>query len=726
MNAAGVFDIVEPIKSHSHSRESLRPWGAEEFALCNIVQRQKSSVTILTGDTGTGKSTYIPAIISTQSGVCKTLLSHPNPLAIRATYRWMQSRRTDDSFAEGNMSNEVELEDRYDPKYFGRVDTKYPVHLTLVSHSILSALITNDQQDGLDILENYQVCFIDEVHIKSIELENLLLRIKGIIEERDLEKKPIHFILSSSYMDTTILKDFFHVDDQHNLILKSDTLRSCCQISHNFAEAYSPQTRDIDLKCLLKTIVREKAQENCEVGILVFLPSSEVEVIYNEICHSIKAQEGDEEFEVMIMTRDSTPYQQDKILSKLGKVVFTTKDVMIGVTMKNIDTVIIGAPGYDARVYHIKVDQCVNTMIKLAQSEIEQQISTLSNLSIKGSCHYLFTEKCKQELRQFPPSELRNGDCLEYLLILAGLFPAKYPHRSILDLITYPPLPIIAQQYQKLRELGLIEMKIVQYGSEDVAGFCLTEKGQRTVKVPMLNGFSRFLFGIVDYDCSPQTYKWYRGLASILAHPDRPYAFKKPGRTVLPKDLGFAGLSSMGGDITFELSVSYLNDEETLDVDIEGRSNGVVDINPSIGIFIKNAKYALYKHFKVMGKEIDENIKDPSDSFSSVDATISLISVYQWQLCKLHKKPNGNIVANHVSSGLEFELDQSQTITDYSRFFEYNAHWIIFFNITYDGDAYRINRFYHVFDLPTFLEKRGISQAAFEGRLKFRFPPFRV
>ncbi|TGO17348.1 hypothetical protein BTUL_0018g00150 [Botrytis tulipae] len=726
MNAAAIFDNVEAIKSHLHSRESLRPWGAEEVALCNIVQRQKSSVTILTGDTGTGKSTYIPAIISTQSWGCKTLLSHPNPLAIRATFRWMQSRRTDDSFAAGNMSNEVELEDGYDPKYFGIIDSKYPVHLTLISHSILSALITNDQQDGLGTLENYQVCFIDEVHIKSIELENLLLRIKGIIEKRDLQNKPIHFILSSSYMDTTILRDFFHVDDQHNLILNSDTLRPRSQISHNFAEEYSPQTRDIDLKSLLKRIVKEKAKQNCDVGILVFLPSSEVEVIHNEICHSIKAQEGDEEFEVMIMTRNSTPDQQDKILSKLGKVVFTTKDMMIGVTMSSIDTIIIGAPEYDARVYHSKVDQCVDTMIKLAQSEIEQQISALSNLSIKGSCHYLFTERCKQELRQFPPSELRNGDCLEYLLILAGIFPAKYPQRVTLDLITYPPLPIIAQQYQKLRELGLIDMRIVQYASEDVAGFCLTEKGHRTVKVPMLNGFSRILFGIVDYDCSPQTYKWYRGLASLLAHPDRPYAFKKPGRTISPKDLGFAGLSSMGGDITFELSVSYLNDEETLDVDIERRSNGVVDINPSIGLFIKNVKYSLYKHFKVMGSVIDETIRDPSDSFSSVDAAISLISVYQWQLCKLHKKPNGNIVANHVSSGLEFELDQSRTITDYSRFFEDNAHWIIFFNITEADDTYRINRFYHVFDLPAFLEKRGSSQAAFEGRLKFRFPPFGV
>ncbi|KAM0146583.1 hypothetical protein ACHAQE_010664 [Botrytis cinerea] len=720
MNAAGIFNAVEAMQSHLRARERLRSWSKEELALCNIVHDEKSSVTILTGDSGTGKSTYIPAMISTQNWGCKTLLSHPNPLAIRTTLNWMESSREGDIFAEGKMANNIELEDAYDPNYFGKSE----VDLTLVSHSILSALITNDEQDGLHALRSYRACFIDEVHIKSVELENLLLRIKGIVQKRDLDGKPIHFILSSSYMDTAILKDFFLVDDRHTLVLQSNDLRSPSQISYNFAEAYSPHKRDLDLQNLLQDIVEEKLKRNTDVGILVFLPSSEVKIVYDLISDSIQTLDRDEGFSVLMMTHSSTPDQQDKILSRIGKIVLTTKDMMIGVTMKNIDTVIVGAPEYKARVFHVEVGQCVNTMIKLAQSEIEQQVSTLSNLSSKGSCYYLFPEKNKQELRPYPSSELRNGDLLDYLLILAGLFPAKFPQRAVLDLITYPPLPLLAPQYQKLRELGLIEMRIVQYGSEDVDGYCLTEKGHRTVKVPMLNGFSRILFGMIDYNCSPKTYKWYRCMASLLAHPDRPYVFKKPSSDLSLKDLGFVGTASLNGDITFEFAVLCQNGNRHSKIDITTKSNGHVELDSCAGALVDNLKYSLYKHFKAMGSEIDEHIQDPNDKFSQLDTAISLIEVFQWQICKLDKKPNGDIVANHLSSGLVFEIDQSQTITDYSRLFENNQPWIIFFNINLVGGTYKINRFYHIFELPTFLERRGITQAAFERRLKFRFPTF--
>ncbi|KAA8568848.1 hypothetical protein EYC84_007828 [Monilinia fructicola] len=671
MSAAQIFIDQDRIKQHREARECLQPWNQNEKDLCFIARGQKSSVTILSGDSGTGKSTYIPAIVATKC--CKTLLSHPNPLAIRTTYKWMESNRQGDMFANGSMAGKVELVTEYNPSKFGIDNMLNPKDLTLVSHSILSGLITNDQRDGLDTLGSYKAVFIDE--------------------------------------------DYFDVNKHHDIVLKSET-NGTSKIPLQFAEAYLPKERKTELESIIDKIIGEKTEAEEVAGILIFLPSSEIDEVCNHFRYKISL--GTSFVSVTKLTIDTVRELQDTILQMNNKIVFTTKETMIGVTIRNIDSIIISGE-YEGYLFDPLVGQSVYQRLRMAWSDVEQQVSIIGNLAIKGSCYLLFTESQKETMERYSLSALAYGDCLEYILIIVGLFPTLLPVPSQMRLLTYPQQCLIPFQTRRLRVMGLIEMQGLETESGELTGYCLTEAGQRAVKAPMLNGLARCLFGMLEYNADSEEYVWYITMACILAYPDRPYVYRTPG-TPYSKEpvLKWGPFVPSSGDIAFEQTYfNYIWDreKEKLSGILEKDSNNYFSANVGRGIALVNLRFDLRAHFKrsqeIYASSTESKLKK---QFSNEEVHNNFMKVFQWNICELSKDASGNLIFKHLPSQIEMVGNQDQLIIDYNeelRKFPTNK-WVIFCSISKNKPKYQISRLYNACELPSHILSLKMNYAEFE------------
>ena len=85
---------IERLEVVRKMKDELQPFCKEVEEICKLIRGGVSTLTILTGPPGCGKSTYIPAIVSeflmaTKLPRKKTLVAHPSELAITEMTKWM-------------------------------------------------------------------------------------------------------------------------------------------------------------------------------------------------------------------------------------------------------------------------------------------------------------------------------------------------------------------------------------------------------------------------------------------------------------------------------------------------------------------------------------------------------------------------------------------------------------------------------------------------------------
>ena len=150
----------------------------------------KSQVLVVTGDTGSGKTTQLPKILLQAGFGARGLIGHTQPrrLAARSV-----AQRIADEIGQP-LGDLVGFQTRFD-KQFGEA-----AQVKLMTDGILLAETTRDRY-----LNAYEAIIVDEAHERSLNIDFLLGYLKRLLPQRP----DLKLIITSATIDPQRFADFF-------------------------------------------------------------------------------------------------------------------------------------------------------------------------------------------------------------------------------------------------------------------------------------------------------------------------------------------------------------------------------------------------------------------------------------------------------------------------------------------------------------------------------------
>lgn len=161
-----------------------------EGQICDSVL--KNRVTVLAGDTGSGKSTRIPPMLDKLGFEGTIGISEPRRLAAVSLAKFVKEKMG--LLRGGRVGYKVRFDD----------STNYHTRLKFMTDGILLREATRDPLFG-----NYSVVMVDEAHERSINIDvSLYLLKRALTKRRDLK-----VVVTSATLDTAKFCNYFGVDD---------------------------------------------------------------------------------------------------------------------------------------------------------------------------------------------------------------------------------------------------------------------------------------------------------------------------------------------------------------------------------------------------------------------------------------------------------------------------------------------------------------------------------
>lgn len=167
-------------------------------------------VSIITGDTGSGKSTGVPQILMMNDRNNKILITEPNRESVKSLYKQVKS----------NIEKEKSISDCSVAMRIGGGDTDSKCgddnsDITFATAGYIFAKFRGDLSEA----KKYTHIILDECHVRSIENDLVLLIIKQLL----LMYKDLKVILMSATFDTEGFKTFFDISSSDNYELNVGT-----------------------------------------------------------------------------------------------------------------------------------------------------------------------------------------------------------------------------------------------------------------------------------------------------------------------------------------------------------------------------------------------------------------------------------------------------------------------------------------------------------------------
>ena len=492
----------EKMKREKELAGQLKPVGPAQEELCRIVHGQFSSVTILQGQHGSGKTIQVPAVVSQQvvgNVPCKSLVVQPNLLNARAVVNRMNQHL----FAGGKLKGNVELARTASP--IGNTQSL----ITYTTDEVMSSFLNT--KDGVKAIDGYRVVFIDDIHYKSTATELLLLRIKGIMLHRDARGNPVHFVLMSATLEFEELEKYFNKP-------RIDTLR--LEPVHEdpakplLTECYAEKSTygalpEVYLK--IGEIVTTKANIRETVGILVFLRNdADVEIAFDECQSRFQGTSCK-------ILNDIPIENPDNAVTCAGpKIVLTTDSRALGLTIEHIDAVIVTGTS-DIRTFDSSLGHSTISEVLLSNAQVQQQAWRVGRKS-PGQCHYMFTQETAKRLDAYKKSDIPTSDDYQYILGLFSIFPGQAPYKGSMELIVYPQPPVARFMIRRLRLMDCI----ARPEKNSTGGYSVVDGAALSNSIPNLSQNARLLISQIRSTDTPSSTGLMILMACIISEPRRP------------------------------------------------------------------------------------------------------------------------------------------------------------------------------------------------------------
>ncbi|MFW5450433.1 MAG: ATP-dependent RNA helicase HrpA [Methylophagaceae bacterium] len=403
-----------------------------------------NQVIILSGETGSGKTTQLPKICLELGRGVAGLIGHTQPRRIAA--RTVATRIAEELKTE--LGDIVGYKVRFHDQV--KADRSY---IKLMTDGILLAETQNDK-----FLNQYDTIIIDEAHERSLNIDFLLGYIKQLLPKRP----DLKVIITSATIDTE--KFSKHFNDAPVIEVTGRTYP--VEIRYRPPAGEDEEQRDYDM---IRGII-EAVDELCGEGqgdVLVFL-SGERDI--RDVSEALRKHHPPQTEVLPLFARQSAA-EQNRVFKTGGhrRIVLATNVAETSLTVPGIRYVV--DPGF-ARISRYSVRNKVQRLPieKISQSSANQRSGRCGRVAA-GIAIRLYSVDDFSNRPDFTDPEVLRTNLGSVILQMSSLKlgePAKFPF------INPPPQKMINDGFRLLEELGAVNKQRQ-----------LTEIGQQLAKLPI-------------------------------------------------------------------------------------------------------------------------------------------------------------------------------------------------------------------------------------------------
>jgi len=442
---------------------------------------QENQVVIVSGETGSGKTTQLPKICLELGRGSKGLIGHTQPRRIAASSTAKRIAQEIGSPLGEHVGFKVRFNDTL----------QKGASVKLMTDGILLAETQTDP-----LLRNYDTIIIDEAHERSLNIDFLLGYLKGLLPRRP----DLKVIITSATIDAERFARHFAANDKPAPVIEVSGRLYKVEVR------YRPIDRDpvvgagaVDgAKPLPKAqAAREKrdlmdgvvdaVDEVCRIGsgdVLVFLPGE------REIrdCAEALRKHHPPHVDILPLFARLSVEEQDRVFRPSGnarRIVLATNVAETSLTVPGIRYVVdTGLARVKRYSFRNKVEQL--QVEPIAQSAANQRAGRCGRVA-DGVCVRLFEEDDFSKRPRFTEPEIMRSSLAAVILRMKSL---RLTDVETFPFIEAPQGRAIADGYQLLQEVGAVD---------DTNE--LTPLGRKLAKLPLDPRVGRMILAALDNQC---------------------------------------------------------------------------------------------------------------------------------------------------------------------------------------------------------------------------------
>lgn len=482
--------------------------------LINTIAENK--ITIIEGETGSGKTTQIPQFL------LEANLISPDKQIVCT-----QPRRVAATSVAQRVANELDVECGDVVGYVVRFDTKTSERTKLVY--MTDGLLLKEFVEDPNV-EKYGIILIDEAHERNINSDIIIGLLKQLAERRD----DIHIVIMSATLEIEKFQNFFGSDTP---LLKVPGRQFKVDLIYLEEPVGSYLDEAVSIVCRIH-------QYEKPGGILLFLTGEEeIETACSRIRDKIaaliaKSEEGTlMEAVVLPLYAALSPASQQEVFQPVEKnkrkIVVSTNIAETSVTIDGI--VYVVDPGFvKQNQYDPQRHMSRLIVVPVSQAAANQRAGRAGRTQ-NGKCFRLYTEDAFNiTLTPQTIPEILRSDISQVILTMLATGINDIVNFPFLD---RPPLRQMLSAVEDLYFLGAITLK----GE-------LTEDGKKIALIPLEPRLSKIVISSYKFNCGYQIAM----IVAILGESGR--LFNRPAKDAQKADNAHQQFASPTGD-----HVTYLN-----------------------------------------------------------------------------------------------------------------------------------------------------------------------
>ena len=421
----------------------------------------ENQVTIICGETGSGKTTQLPKICLELGRGAAGLIGHTQP-------RRLAARSVAERIAE-ELKSEIGSAVGYKVRFTDH--TSRDACVKLMTDGILLAETQTDRY-----LAAYDTIIIDEAHERSLNIDFLLGYLKQLLPRRP----DLKVIITSATIDAERFSQHFNGAP----VLEVSGRTYPVEILYRPLTSKDEDDAEVELTDAIVDAADELARHG-EGDILVFLPG-EREI--REAAEALRKSTLRRNDEILPLFARLSHAEQHKIFHPTGakrRIVLATNVAETSLTVPGIkyviDTGLARVKRYSARA---KVEQL--HVEKISQAAARQRSGRCGRVSA-GVCIRLFSEEDFNNRTEFTDPEIVRSNLAAVILRMAAL---KLGDVAAFPFLEMPDSRYINDGFQVLLELGAVN----EHNG-------LTKLGEQMARLPIDPKIARILLAAKKHDC---------------------------------------------------------------------------------------------------------------------------------------------------------------------------------------------------------------------------------
>ncbi len=456
-------------------------------------------VLVLTGETGSGKTTQLPQIVwgmqkAPPPGLLRSATSPAAPTSGGGVAH-TQPRRLAARAVASRLAEEMNVRLGGLVGYKVRFDerTSRETGITVMTDGMLLAEIAQDPD-----LSAYSTVILDEAHERSLNIDILLGYMKGLLERR----KDLNLIVTSATIEPKRFSDFFGGPGVAPVLEVSGRTYGV-EVRYRAGRGHEGDDPDVDTQAVVDAVEELTGPREAAGDVLVFLPGE------REIRRCAEAlKQARVDADVLPLFSKLSNAEQDRIFHwKSGgrtRVILSTNVAETSLTVPGIRHVV--DTGLERRNFY-DAGRKVQTLpvVRVSRASADQRKGRCGRVAA-GVCIRLYSEKGFQGRPVFTEPEIRRTSLAAVILQTAAMGMSL----ERLPLLDPPDAAAVREGYETLVELGAVKTRLGE------SGYQITEIGRRLSRLPVDPRVGRMLIAAEAEGCVEEVVV----LAAVLSIQD--------------------------------------------------------------------------------------------------------------------------------------------------------------------------------------------------------------